>query len=423
MTMKPRKTDAGAKKSGSRPSVKKKAVAKKPARATAEAGGSAGSSAKERGQQSTTLPSVGSIGETITARATRGVRGKDITVFLRQLIMLLEAGTPVVKALKTLSQRGEYQAIRTLVSGITEHVEAGNPLWQSFAREKKYFPPVFVSLIEASEASGTLTTVLNRLVTYREERELLEKRIKGALMYPVVLLVVCFAVVVIIAKIVIPEFESMFRTFDIPLNAYTQGFIDASGFVGSFWWLFVVAAVAIVAAYRYWWINDPIRRLATDRLKLRLPISGAIARRNAIIDFTRTFSLLQRSGISIMETLELCRKTVRNRALSVAIQQMKDSVERGEGLESQLRAAERRKLLPGVVVDMLVTGEETGTMEVIADQIADKYDEEVKILVNTLGEAVQPVLTLFMGGIVALIAMALFSPLIAMVNQIASSGI
>jgi len=412
MTMKPRKT--GAKKTASKPAVKKKVAVRKPA---AEVGAGEGIA------KPASLPSVGSIGETITARATRGVRGKDITVFLRQLIMMLEVGTPVVKALKSLSQRGEHQAVRTLVSGITEHVEAGNPLWQAFGREKKYFPPVFVNLIRASEVSGTLTTVLNRLVTYREEREMMEKRIQGALMYPVVLLVVCFAVVVLIAKVVIPEFVSMFETFDIPLNAYTQGFIGASSFVGVYWWLFAVVAVAIVAAYRYWWINDPIRRLATDKLKLRIPISGAIARRNAVIDFTRTFSLLQRSGISMMETLELCRTTVRNRALSVAIQQMKDSVERGEGLQSQLRAAERRKLLPGVVVDMLITGEETGTMEVIADQIADKYEEEVKILVNTLGEAVQPVLTLFMGGIVALIALALFSPLIEMVNQIASSGI
>ena len=235
MTMKPRKT--GAKKSTSKHAVKKKAAVRKPA---AEAGAGEGIA------KPATLPSVGSIGETITARATRGVRGKDITVFLRQLIMMLEAGTPVVKALKSLSQRGEHQAVRTLVSGITEHVEAGNPLWQAFGREKKYFPPVFVNLIRASEASGTLTTVLNRLVTYREEREMMEKRIQGALMYPVVLLVVCFAVVVIIAKVVIPEFVSMFETFDIPLNAYTQGFISASSFVGAFWWLFVVAAVATV---------------------------------------------------------------------------------------------------------------------------------------------------------------------------------
>lgn len=418
MTMKPRKTGTGVKKSASKTGVKKKVV-RKPAAAQHAADEDAHESVK----QPASLPSVGSIGEMIVARTTRGVRGKDITVFLRQLIMLLEVGTPVVKALKSLSQRGEHQAIRSLVAGITDHVESGNPLWQAFAREKKYFPPVFVALIQASEASGTLTTVLNRLVTYREEREMMEKRVKGALMYPVVLLAVCFAVVVIISKVVIPEFVSMFETFDIPLNAYTSGFIGASSFVGTFWWLIVAVAVGIVAAYRYWWINDPLRRLATDRLKLRLPISGAIARRNAVIDFTRTFSLLQRSGMTMMATLELCRKTVRNRALSVAIQQMKDSVERGEGLESQLRSAERRKLLPGVVVDMLITGEETGTMDTIADQIADKYEEEVKILVDTLGEAVQPVLTLFMGGIVALIALALFSPLVEMINRIASEGI
>ncbi|MCH7908564.1 MAG: type II secretion system F family protein [Candidatus Hydrogenedentes bacterium] len=369
------------------------------------------------------IPSISAIQSTIASRTTRGVRERDVTAFLRQMIMLLEAGTPMLKALNTLANRGERQGIRNLVRGIADHVESGNPLWQAFAREERYFRPVFVNLIKAAEASGTLTDVLNRLVANREQRELMRKRVQGAMFYPAILFSASFGIIVVIAKWVIPQLKDVFEGFDMEIAGFTRIFMNTSDFIAANWYLAVILIIALVAGYYLWWIRNPVRRSVSDRLKLRVPILGPILRRNTIVEFCRTFAMLQRGGLSMMATLELCRSSVSNRALANAIQDMRDSVERGEGMEQPLRAAERAKLFPGIVVDMLVTGEETGNMDRVADQVADTYEEEVKIAVDTLGEAIAPVFTLFMGAIVLLIAFAMFGPIMQLIEKLGSGGI
>lgn len=404
-----KKPAAGAKKTVKRRPAKRKATA---------TSGSAELVREMPPEEVSVLPSASAIRATIATRTTKGVRNKDITAFLRQLIMLLEAGTPLLKSLNSLSQRGERPGIRTMIAGIREYVESGNPLWQAFAREDKYFQPVFVNLVKASEASGTLTTVLGRLVAYRERRALLHKRIQGAMIYPGILVVACLSVVVIIAKVVLPQFKDVFDRFGAELSAFTVGIMGVAEFIASYWWLAILLSIALVAFYKGWFIQHPLRRMAADRFKLRIPLLGPILQKNAVVEFTRTFALLLRSGLSMMATLDLVRNAMSNRAYVEALQDMRDSVERGEGLEKPLRDAERQHLLPGVVVDMLVTGEESGTLDNIAQQIADTYDEEVKIAAESIGEVLVPVVTVFMGGIVVLVALALFLPIIGMLTTI-----
>ena len=376
--------------------------------------------AAPRPEKRAAVPSARAIQEAVTARTIRGVRGRDITSFLRQLIMMLDAGTPLLKSLKSLSRRGERQGIRDLVAGMTEYVEAGNPLWQAFARYKE-FDPVFVNLIKASEASGTLTTVLARLVKYRSAREMMAKRVRNAMIYPVAVLSVCVAVLVIIAKVLIPEFVSMFEKFEIEIPPFTSGFITVSNMLSAYWLPGFVALGALGVVYKIL-VQNPVWRMRADRMKLRLPLIGIILQKNAIVDFTHTFALMLRSGLSMMATLDLCKNAMRNRAYVPAIQDMRESVERGEGLEQALRNAERSQLFPGVVVDMLITGEETGSIDVISDQIGDIYEQEVEIEVSSINETIQPVITVAMGFIVGIIVFALFSPLVSMVDQIAGGG-
>ncbi len=367
------------------------------------------------------VPSAKAIQESVTARAVRGVRGRDLTSFLRQLIMMLNAGSPLLKSLKSLSHRGEHQGIRDLVTGMTEYVEAGNPLWQAFARYKE-FDAVFVNLIKASEASGTLTTVLKRLVRYREAREMLQKRVRAAMIYPVVVLVVCFAVLALITTVIVPEFVSMFEKFEIEIPRFTNAFIAVADFVTAYWFWVAVLVAGAIFAYKFLVVQSPVWRMKADRMKLRIPIFGPILRKNAVVDFTQTFALMLRSGLSMMATLDLCRNSVRNRAYVNPIQEMRDSVERGEGLEQPMRNAERSGLFPGVVVDMMITGEETGSVDVIAEQIGEIYEKEVEIDVAGISESMQPVITVSMGIVVGLIVFALFSPLVQMIEQISSAG-
>lgn len=361
----------------------------------------------------------GGVGRYVSAFT---VRQSDVTAFLRQFIMLIESGTPILKSLKSLAERGE-RATRVMVSQIARDVEGGSQLYQAFQRQSRSFDDVFVSLIKASEASGTLVTVLRRVVAYRERRELLRKRVRGGMFYPCILLLACFGVVLFISKFVMPEFEDVFKKLSTgPLPVLTRTFMGFTDFVSKWWWACVLVVIGLVILYKAWWVRDPRRRLDADRLKLRLPILGPILRKNAIVEMTRLWSLLLRSGLPMMQTLQLVRNTIHNRAVAQIVQHLSDSVERGEGLEAPLRAAPAY-IVPSVVTDMLLTGEESGRLDGIAEQIADTYEEEVDIAISTLGEALQPVLTVFIGVLVVLVMLAVFIPLISMIDTLGSQGV
>lgn len=355
-----------------------------------------------------------------------GLRHADVTMFLRQFIMLVESGTPILRALKQLGERsddGDHRrvATRKMITGIAEHVEQGNALWQAFDRDPN-FDEVFVSLIKASEASGTLVTVLRRVVNYRERHELLRKRVAGGMLYPAVLLFACLGVILFIAKFVMPEFESMFLkmgdTAQVPV--LTQRFMSATTFIGTWWWMFFVILILMVGFYKFWWINDEKRRLMADRWKLHIPIIGSILRKNAVVEMTQLLALLLRSGLSMMETLLLVRDAIHNRAVAEIVQHVRDSVEQGAGMEKPLREASG--IIPSVVADMMVTGEESGRLDSISEQIAETYEQEVNIAVGTLGEALQPILTVVIGFLVVMLMLAVFVPILGMLETLGSVG-
>lgn len=348
------------------------------------------------------------------------IRRGDVTVFLRQLIMLLEAGTPILKSLRTLAHRGERAAMRSLIADIAAYVESGNPLWQAFDRHPRYFDTVFVNLIRAAEASGTLVDVLKRVTAYREEREMLARRVRGAMIYPIILVVACFGVIILLTKVVVPEFAAMFEKANMPLPNQTRIFLAASNIVAEFWYLPILLVIALIAVYKLWFVRNPVRRLMADRLKLRIPIIGPILHKNAIVEFTRTLSVLLRSGLSMMATLDLTRSAIHNRAVAQSLQDIRDSVEQGGGMEAPMRA--NADVLPPVVTDMFVTGEESGRVDVVAEQIADRYEEEVEIAVSTLGETLQPVFTLAIGVVVVILFISLFMPILGMIEQLTSNA-
>lgn len=354
--------------------------------------------------------------------ATSGVRERDIITFLRQLIMMLEAGTPILRTLKTLSTRGQRPGIRALVSDMAAYVETGNPLWQAFDRHSRYFTPVEVNLVKASEASGTLVVVLRRILAFRERRATMRRRVTVALIYPTILIVACFLVVLVISKMVIPQFEAIFKQLDTPLPDFTRGFMTVTDHFATWgWWVIPAVILGLILIYKLWWVRSPLRRVKSDRLKLKLPVVRRISRSAAVAEFTRTLALLLRSGLSMMVTLDLVRSAITNKAFAQVIQSVRDSVERGQGIEEPLR--QNADIVPPVVTDMLVTGEESGSMEQIADVVADTYEEDVEIAVATLGETLLPAIVLFFATVVILLAIALFRPMVEMLNAIGSSGL
>jgi len=350
-------------------------------------------------------------------------RARDVNNFLRQLIMLMEAGTPILKSLKTCAQRNEKAALRRMASDIAEHVETGNALWQGFERHPHEFDTVFVNLIKASEASGTLSAVLKRQVDYRERREMMVRKLRGAMLYPAVLLFFCGGVLMLISKFVIPEFKTTFlKLGDGELPAETAlffGFIEgitSPQFVVGF----VAVIVGLVGAYKLLVMN-PVNRIRADRIKLSLPYLGKnIIKKRAITEFTWTLSMMLRSGLSMMVTLDLVRSAITNRAFANTLNSVRDSVERGEGMEAPLRA--HASIVPPVITDMLVTGEDSGQLDDIAEHLARTYEEEVNIAVASLGDLLLPIMVIIIGGMVLVLFIALFLPLIAALDQLMNSA-
>jgi len=238
--------------------------------------------------------------------------------------------------------------------------------------------------------------------------------------YPVILVFACFGVLLLLTKLTIPQFEAMFEQQQAKLPAFTQAFLGAATWFSNWWWLLVIAAVLVAVVYRAWYVRNPLRRMTADYLKLRLPVLGPIIHKNAIVEFTRTMALLLKSGLPMMATLELTRNAIHNSAVANSLQRIRDSVEQGGGLEEPMRASS--KVIPSVVTDMFVTGEESGRVDEVAEQIAETFDEEVRIAVNTLGELLQPILTLIIGFVVIALFIALFLPIIFMVSEASGGG-
>lgn len=375
------------------------------------------------GGESRALPRAMASPMTVGVAARASVRKREISVFLRQLIMLLESGTPILKGLKTLAHRSESKGVRALVTSIAEYVEAGNPLWQAFARESRYFPPVEVNLIKAAEASGTLPAVLRRIADFRDQRDRQEKRVQVALIYPAFLVVVAVFLIIVLSMYVIPAFREIFDSMNVELNSYSKFIMWAADMVRAYWLGFVIVVIALILVYNFWFVRSPVRQLQADKVKLKIPVIGSILRRRVVSQFLRTFAMLIRSGVSMMATLDLCKNSVPNRAYIGVIQDMRDSVERGEGLEGPLRDAEKQGYLSGVVVDMLLTGEETGSLERVADQIASTYEEEIDVAVDGLTETITPAFVVVMGFIVGSIVLGMFLPLITMIESISSGAL
>ncbi len=349
------------------------------------------------------------------------VRRRDITVFLRQLVMLLEAGTPLLKSLKTLANRLEGRGIRNMVQDLAEQVENGNPLWQAFERHPhEYFDTVFVALVKASEASGTLVDTLRRQTEYYERREMLRRRVKTALVYPAILVVLCGAVLFVMAKFVVPAFEEIFEgALNVSMPPFTKGLISVIHFLTS-WPILVLFAAIVALIILYWvWQRNPVNRLLADRIKLRVPLLGRISQKYAVAQMTSSLAMMLRSGLSMMVTLDLARSAIHNQAVAQVLQKVRSSVEQGSGIEEPLRA--EPNVIPPVVTDMLVTGEEAGQLDRVAAHIADTYEEEVQIDISTLTDLLPVILVVVLGIAVLMIVLAFFLPLISSIDQLTSA--
>lgn len=354
------------------------------------------------------------VGKALGGFGRKQVSEDEITSFLRQLVMLLEAGVTLLRSMNTLASRTSNKALAAVLKDVADRIEAGNTLWQSLSYHPKYFNHLFVSIIRAGESSGTLTDIISHLADYREKKAYMRKQVRSAVAYPMVVIVAGLAILILFLVVVIPEFETLFSSFDIQMPLITRGALAFSHGLVSLWWLWIlliVGSVVVITSYS----RTPIGRLRVDYAKLRMPVFGEVMTKKVVADFAHTFSTLLNAGISILETLDLTKEAVGNTAFAKDLQQVRESIERGEGLEKPLR---RSKVVPPLVTDMLATGEESGSLEKISRQMAVIFEREVETAVATLRALIEPVMILGLGIVVLFLTLSFFWPYVSLINQI-----
>ncbi len=343
-----------------------------------------------------------------------GVTTKDILVFTRQFSVMIDAGLPLVQALDILGTQSDNPAFKKVLLQVKSRVEAGATFADSLAEHPKVFDVLFVQLVRAGEIGGILDTILQRLGAYIEKNEKLARRVKGAMVYPSIVLVVAVGVTIVLLAFVTPTFEKMFKDFGGAMPAPTQFLINLSHGLRDNWYLFLGVPIALVVGFRAF-VHNPRGRELWDAFTLKTPLFGPLVRKVAVARFTRTLGTMLSSGVPILDALEIVAKSAGNRIVEKAILFVRAKISEGKNMASPLADT---KVFPPMVVQMIGVGEATGAMDQMLGKIADFYDDEVDVAVSALTSMIEPVMMVFLGGVVGGFLVAMYLPIFSIAGNI-----
>jgi type IV pilus assembly protein PilC len=342
------------------------------------------------------------------------VRTKDLAIFTRQFATMINAGLPLVQCLDTLSKQTSKAGFRDVISKVMKDVESGGTLAESIGKHKNVFSELYVQMVTAGEAGGVLDVILLRLATFLEKMDALKRKVKTAMMYPSVVLTVAILATVFLLIFIIPTFAKMFKDFGGELPLPTKIVMGVSSFIRTKWWLLVgILAGTIFAGKRI--RSSEKGRYKTDAMLLRVPAIGDILMKASVARFTRTLGTLISSGVPILEGLNITAKTAGNMVIQDAILKTRSSISEGETISGPLRES---NVFPPMVVQMIAIGEETGALDDMLGKIADFYEEEVDTAVEGLTSIIEPIMIVFMGGVVGTMVIAMYLPIFKMVSVI-----
>lgn len=342
------------------------------------------------------------------------VKEKDVVVFSRQFATMINAGLPIIQCLDLLSAEEQNRTFSRIIASVKTDIEQGHSLTDSLKKHPAVFDELFVNLVAAGEAGGILDVILNRLSSYLEKAMKLKSKVKGAMVYPASVLTISIAVVILLLYKVVPVFDELFRSMGSALPGPTQFLVDASRFVqGNILYLFVALIAGGFAFQRYYRTNRG--RYQVDKLLLKLPIFGILFKKVAVAKFSRTLSTLLGSGVPILEGLEIVSRTAGNRVVENALLETRKSISEGKTIAEPLL---KSKIFPSMVVQMIGVGESTGALDAMLAKIADFYDQEVDAAVDAMTSLLEPVMMVFLGGIVGGMIVALYLPIFSMAGAI-----
>lgn len=350
----------------------------------------------------------------ITIPGTGGVNGKDLLIFVRQFATMIDAGLPLVQCLDILGSQTPNPSFRKVIFAIKTRVEGGSTFSDALKDHPKVFDELFVQLCAAGEVGGILDTILNRLAVYREKAEKLKSKIKGALTYPLIVLGVGIGVTALLLLKVTPVFEKMFSDFGSALPAPTQFVVDLSKFMQAYF-LYMVAGGAAFAFVFVTFYRNPRGRQIFDKVVLVLPLVGSLLTKVAVARFTRTLGTMISSGVPILDALEVTAKTAGNRTIENAILFVRTKISEGKNIAGPLSDT---KVFPAMVVQMIGVGEATGAMDQMLSKIADFYDDEVDTAVGSLTAMIEPLMMVFLGGVVGGFLIAMYLPIFTIASAI-----
>jgi MSHA biogenesis protein MshG len=331
----------------------------------------------------------------------------DLMLFSRQMYTLLKAGVPIMRALGGLEESMINPSFKAVVADLRTGLDSGRELSACMRRHPAVFSNFYVSLVRVGESTGMLQEVFLRLYEHLEFEKEVRERIKGALRYPLFVVVAMVIAVGIINVVVIPAFARMFQGFNAPLPAMTRVLIAVSDFTVHYWPVILAALIGGVLGFRFW-SSTPAGRYAWDRVKLRLPVAGPIITKASLARFARSFALAIRSGVPVMQCLSAVAEVVDNHYLAERIEKMREGVQRGE---SVLRTSVNAGIFTPVVLQMIAVGDETGELDDLMFEVAELYDREVDYDVKTLAAQIEPILIVFLGVIVLILALGVFLPI------------
>ncbi len=344
-----------------------------------------------------------------------GVSAAELVVFVRQFATMIDAGLPLVQCLEILGTQEPNKTFKRVILDVKGSVEGGATFADSLKRHPAVFDSLFVNLIAAGEIGGILDTILNRLATYIEKNVKLVRQVKGAMVYPVAIMVIAIGVVAALLKWVIPTFEKMFADFNnAQLPLLTQIVIKASHWFQANFIFVVIGTGLFIWGARKFYASERGRDIF-DTVMLRAPIFGPLLRKVAVAKFTRTLGTMIASGVPILDGLDIVAKSAGNKVVERAIYFVRDKIAEGSNMADPLA---KTNVFPSMVVQMISVGESTGAMDVMLQKIADFYEEEVEVAVGSLTKLLEPLMMVFIGGIVGTVLIAMYMPIFEIAGSV-----
>ena len=349
------------------------------------------------------IPGLGSSGK---------VPADVITGFSRQFATMIDAGLPLVQCLNILSTQAEDETFKKTLKQITGDVEAGSTLSEALAKHPKIFNSLFVNMVAAGEIGGILDDVLLRVSSYMEKAAALKRKIKGAMMYPTVVMTVALGATATLMIVVVPTFVQMFEQSGVELPLPTRIVVGISDFLQSNLLYIAVAIGAAIFFFKRYYATDNGEKVV-DNIKLHMPLLGDLIRKSSVARFSRTLSTLLASGVSILEALDITARTAGNRVIEDALQEARTSIGGGDTITAPLSKAE---VFPPMVMQMVNVGEQTGELDKMLGKIAEYYEEEVDAAVDSLTSIIEPIIIVYLGVVIGGMVLAMYMPLFGMME-------